>query len=116
MPDVLPIGLLNNNLIDSKLVKRTNQSNDFATTLKNVQDKEKAKTRLKEISYEWESIFINQLLKEMRNSIHKTSLFHGGYAENLFEDMLYDEYAKLIAKSDQFGFAKQIYDQLSKYL
>ncbi|MEW6096169.1 MAG: rod-binding protein [bacterium] len=116
MPNVLPIELLNTNLIDGKFVNRTNQSNDFAAVLKNVQDKEKAKARLKEVSYDLEAIFINQLLKEMRASIHKLPLFHGGYAEEIFEDMLYDEYAKLIAKSDQFGFAKQIYDQLSKYL
>lgn len=116
MPDVLPIGMLNNNLINSKFINRTNQSNDFATTLKNAEDKEKVKMRLKEVSYEMEAIFINQLLKEMRKPIHEVSLFHGGYGEEVFKDMLYDEYAKLIAKSDQFGFAKQIYDQLSKYL
>jgi len=116
MPNVLPIGLLNNNLTEAKFVNKANQSTDFAATLKNAQDKEKAKLRLKEVSYELEAIFINQLLKEMRRSVHKVPFLHGGYAEEVFEDMLYDEYAKLMAKSDHFGFAKQIYDQLSKYL
>ncbi|MEW6620389.1 MAG: rod-binding protein [bacterium] len=116
MPNILPLQLLNNNLPDYKFINKTNQANDFATALKNTQDKEKAKARLKEVSYEMESIFINQLLKEMRKSIHKTSLFHAGFSEEVFEDMLYDEYAKLMAKSDQFGLSKQIYDQLSKYL
>lgn len=116
MPNVLPIELLNNNLIDSKFVNKHNQSNDFAAVLKNAQDKEKAKARLKEVSYELEAIFVNQLLKEMRASVHKTGLFNGGYAEEIYEGMLYDEYAKLIAKSDQFGLANQIYEQLSKYL
>lgn len=114
MPHILPLSLLNHNPLESKF--RTNQSNDFATVLKNVQDKEKSKARLKEVSYELEAIFINQLLKEMRASIHKTSLFHGGYAEEIYESMLYDEYAKLMAKSDQFGLSKQIYEQLSKYV
>ncbi|MEW6606504.1 MAG: rod-binding protein [bacterium] len=112
--NIPPIGLLNNNL--NKFIPRSNQSNDFMTTLKSAEDKEKAKARLKEVSYEMESIFINQLLKEMRKSIHKTNLFHAGFSEEVFEDMLYDEYAKLMAKSDQFGLSKQIYDQLSKYL
>jgi len=116
MPEILPLQLLNNNLTNYKFVNKTNQSNDFVTVLKNVQDKEKAKARLKEVSYELEAIFVNQLLKEMRKSIHKVPFFHGSYAEDIFEDMLYDEYAKLIAKSDHFGLANQVYEQLSKYL
>ncbi len=114
MPTVIPIGI--NNLINNKLIDKTTPSNDFATVLKGAEDKEKAKARLKEISYEVEALFINQLLKEMRASIHKSSLFHGGAAENIFEDMLFDEYAKLMAKSDQFGLSHQIYNQLSMYM
>ncbi|MDI6735591.1 MAG: rod-binding protein [bacterium] len=114
MPTVLPIGI--NNLINGKLSDKTIPSNDFATVLENAQDKEKAKARLKEVSYEVEALFINQLLKEMRASVHKGTLFHGGSAENIFEDMLFDEYAKLMAKSDQFGLSHQIYNQLSEYM
>ncbi|MFH1564016.1 MAG: rod-binding protein [Nitrospirota bacterium] len=114
MPTVLPIEI--NNLINGKFINKTTQSNDFAGVLKNAEDKEKIKARLKEVSYEVEAIFINQLLKEMRTSVPKGSLFHGGSAENIFEDMLFDEYAKLMAKSDQFGLSRQIYDQVSKYL
>ncbi|MDI6780600.1 MAG: rod-binding protein [bacterium] len=74
------------------------------------------KKRLQEASYDLEAIFVNMLLKEMRKSIGKTEMFHGGYAEEIWNDMLYDEYAKNIAKSNKFGMASMIYNQMEKYL
>lgn len=74
------------------------------------------KERLQEASYDLEAIFVNMLLKEMRKSIEKTEMFHGGYAEDMWNDMLYDEYAKNIAKSNKFGMANMIYNQMEKYL
>ncbi|MCE9499885.1 MAG: rod-binding protein, partial [Leptospira sp.] len=41
---------------------------------------------------------------------------HGGYAEDIFEDMLYDEYAKNISKTSSVGIAEEIYLSLSKSL
>ncbi|MFH1860489.1 MAG: rod-binding protein [bacterium] len=85
-----------------------------------VSDREKdlkiEKERLKEASYDLEAIFVNMLLKEMRKSTWKTEMFHGGYAEDMWNDMLYDEYAKNMAKSDKFGIAGMIYNQMEKYL
>ena len=74
------------------------------------------KKRLQEASYDLEAIFVNMLLKEMRKSIEKTEMFHGGYAEDMWDDMLYDEYAKNIAKSNKFGIAGMIYNQMERYL
>ncbi len=74
------------------------------------------KKRLQEASYDLEAIFVNMLLKEMRKSIDKTEMFHGGYAEDMWDDMLYDEYAKNIAKSNKFGIASMIYNQMEMYL
>jgi len=59
---------------------------------------------------------VNMLLDEMRKSTGKTEMFHGGYAEDMWEDMLYDEYAKNIAKSNKFGIANTIYNSMEKYL
>ncbi len=38
---------------------------------------------------------------------------HGGFAEEIFEDMLYDEYALSLSKNSSIGLAKMVYDQLS---
>jgi len=43
-------------------------------------------------------------------------MIHGGYAEDIFEDMLYDEYAKEISKNESLGIAEQIYSSMAKSL
>ncbi|MFH1896823.1 MAG: rod-binding protein [Candidatus Desantisbacteria bacterium] len=79
-------------------------------------DLELRKDKLHEASYNLEAIFVNMLLDEMRKSTGKTEMFHGGYAEGMWEDMLYDEYAKNMAKSNKFGIANTIYHSMEKYL
>ena len=39
-----------------------------------------------------------------------------GMAEEIFEDMLYDEYAKEFSKTKTFGLAEIIYNQMEKYV
>jgi flagellar protein FlgJ len=60
-----------------------------------------------------ESIFIGQMLRTMRNTVMETDFFGKSMAKDIFNDMLYDEYAKLMARTDQFGLARQIYNQLN---
>jgi flagellar protein FlgJ len=67
---------------------------------------------LLDVCYEMESIFVGQMLKTMRKTVMETDFFGKSMAKDIFNDMLYDEYAKLMAKSDAFGLARQIYDQL----
>ena len=69
-------------------------------------------TELLDVCYEMESIFVGQMLKTMRNTIMENDFFGKSMAKDIFNDMLYDEYAKVMAKSDAFGLARQIYDQL----
>lgn len=63
---------------------------------------------------EFESIFINMMLKEMRSTVQKTGLIDGGQAEDIFSDLLYDEYAKDMAKMSGFGLADAVYLELVK--
>jgi len=80
-------------------------------------EKKKAELKkLKKVSYQLESIFINMMLKEMRKNINKYRLIQQNPAEKIFQDMLYQEYSLKIAKSEQLGFAKTVYDRYSKYL
>jgi flagellar protein FlgJ len=68
--------------------------------------------KLLDVSYEMEAIFIGQMLRTMRNTVMETDFFGKSMAKDIFNDMLYDEYAKLMARTDQFGLARQIYNQL----
>lgn len=79
-------------------------------------NKEFEKRRLKEVSEDFEALMINQMLKEMRKTVNKSDLINGGMAEQIFEDMLYDEYSKEFSKTKTFGLSDIIYNQLEKYI
>ena len=70
-------------------------------------------SKLYKVSVEFEAILIKQMLDAMRKSVPKSGLLDGGMAEDFFEDMLYDEYAKKMAQTAQFGLADLIVKQLS---
>ncbi len=71
-------------------------------------------SKLYEQCQEFESIFVNMMLKEMRATVDESGLIDGGQAEDIFSDMLYDEYAKSMTKSAGFGLADAVYLELSR--
>ena len=76
--------------------------------------KEKKSKKLMDACVEAESLFVGQMLKQMRSTIEKGGLINGGQTEEIFTDMLYDQYALNMSKTANFGIAKQMYNQLSK--
>ncbi len=73
------------------------------------------KSKLFEQCRDFESIFVKMMLKEMRNSVDKSdSLISGGWAEDIYSDMLDDQYSKSMADNAGFGLAEQLYKQLSR--
>jgi Rod binding domain-containing protein len=73
------------------------------------------KSKLVEQCQEFESIFVKMMMKEMRSSVDKSdSLLSGGWAEDIYQDMLDDEYSKSMAKTAGFGLADQLYKQLAR--
>ncbi|MBU1082259.1 MAG: rod-binding protein [Spirochaetes bacterium] len=70
--------------------------------------------KLYEQCREFESIFVNMMLKEMRGTVQKSGLIDGGQAEDIFSDMLYDEYAKGMTRNAGFGLADAVYVELSR--
>ena len=70
--------------------------------------------RLYEACQQFEAILIKQMLNSMRKTIQKTGLVDGGMAEEIFEDMLYDEYALKMARSAGFGLSDTLYRELSR--
>jgi len=76
--------------------------------------KEKRSKKLMDACVEAESLFVGQMLKQMRSTVEKGDLINGGQTEEIFTDMLYDQYALNMSKTANFGIAKQMYNQLSK--
>jgi flagellar protein FlgJ len=63
---------------------------------------------------EFESIFVKMMLKEMRKSVDKSDdIMSGGFAEEIYSDMLDDEYSKTMSRNARFGLADQLYRQLA---
>lgn len=71
------------------------------------------KKNLKDVSREFESLFLNLVLKSMRQTIDKSKLMDGGHAEKLYQGMLDSEYAKIMSKMDHTGLGAMIEKQLN---
>lgn len=68
--------------------------------------------KLMDVCRDMEALFIGQMLDAMRKTVHEGDLFGKSMAKDIFRDMLYDEYAKLMARTDQLGLARQMYNQI----
>ncbi|MFP4372775.1 MAG: rod-binding protein [Spirochaetaceae bacterium] len=65
--------------------------------------------RMKEVSEEFESLFVKQMLSAMRDTLNEENrMLHGGTGEEYFQDMLDTEYAKLMSKRADFGIAEMV--------
>ena len=68
--------------------------------------------RLKQACCELESLFIYQLLKEMRATIPDSGLTNSGMAKEIYTSMMDSQLAKEISSERGMGLSKVIYDQL----
>ena len=69
--------------------------------------------KLYQLCLELETFLVKNLLTGMRNTVQKSGLVDDSYAGKMYEDMLYDEYAKSFAQNASFGLAEQAYLQLT---
>ncbi|MDR0557949.1 MAG: rod-binding protein [Treponema sp.] len=60
-----------------------------------------------------ESFLLKNLLNSMRKTVQKSGFIDQGFAGDMYEDMLYDEYAKEFTKDTNFGFAEIAYLELT---
>jgi flagellar protein FlgJ len=60
-----------------------------------------------------ETFLIKNLLSGMRKNVMKSDLLDTGYAGEIYEDMLWDEYAKVYAGEAGFGLAETAYLELT---
>jgi len=111
------IGKINSSKVSKmKELKRKSEGNvSFNDELQRAKNRENKKDRkLWDTCIEMESLFVNNMFKEMRKTVHKSDWTHGGHAEEIFEDMLYDEYSLQVSKNSNLGLAKMIYEQMSQ--
>ena len=110
-----------------KSLEKTASENTFADAVDSASGEEKSlsardahrkkqEAKLWDACVQTESLFVARMLKEMRSTVHKGEILNGGQTEEIFQDMLYDEYALSISKNANLGIAKNMYDQMSKIL
>lgn len=64
-------------------------------------------SELYEKSMELENYFVKQMISQMRKTVMKSK--ESDFAQQTYEDMLFDEYSTMMTKNAGFGIADQIY-------
>ena len=71
---------------------------------------DKKLNELKEISNQFESIFINQILKQARKNKIENGLFDSE-AINTFNSMIDEQYSEILSKKTNFGISEALFNQ-----
>ncbi len=105
----MEIGKMNNYLINNAM-----NAKDSVTSQKRLENLKVAKDdeRLMETCRDFESIFVNMMLRQMKNTLPEGGLIEKSQATEIFEDMHMEELSKEMSKGEGMGIAKMMYEQL----
>ncbi|MCX7984365.1 MAG: lytic transglycosylase domain-containing protein [Bacteroidetes bacterium] len=71
------------------------------------------KTKLRKAVQEFEAIFVNTMLKAMKQTIQKEESDDQSFGSDLFDDLFNIEVAKAVSKQGSFGIAETLYKKLT---
>ena len=98
--------------ISGMQIQEAKDQSVVSKTQDHIQDKEK----IKKVASDFESLFVDMLLRSMRKTVVKSGLIDGGNAENIYQSMLDSEYSKSMSEQKVFGLAaaieRQLYDMM----
>ncbi|QEK13206.1 hypothetical protein FQB35_13515 [Crassaminicella thermophila] len=105
-----PISLspINKGQYEKSKVKEDSFKNALEQAKKAKDDK-----KLLDACRQFESMFVNMMLKNMRNTIKEDGFIKKSYAREIFEGMLDEKLAEEASKGQGIGIAKEMYKQLS---
>ena len=98
--------------ITLKLNSKPHNQNNIDTNKLNSDKKLK---ELKEISNQFESIFVNQVLKQARKGKVAEGILNSE-AEETFNSLIDQEYSKVLSEKSNFGIAEALYDQFKHHV
>jgi len=96
--------------------KAQNSENKFQEILNKAAKGKEDDEKLMDACQQFESIFVHQMISQMRAAIPEGGLFEKSQGEKIFQDMLDEKYAENISKAGGIGLAKILYNQLSDTL
>ncbi|MBT3513816.1 MAG: hypothetical protein HOB32_04000 [Nitrospina sp.] len=97
-----------NSILPQMEQSRLSELNHLANPARGKSNKE-----LIAVAKQFESVFIHQLLKSMRSSVQKSSLFDS-HASKMFESLHDEEMSKLMSEQKGIGLADVIYRDLAR--
>ena len=74
--------------------------------------KDMSPEKVREQAQEFEAFFLSQILNTMFKGIETDGMFGGGHGEEVFRELQFQEYGKVIAKSGGIGIADAIVRQM----
>lgn len=85
--------------------------NTLQTTIPSaIANKENAEIRA--VANDFESLFVNYMLKVMKDNVNRSDLLPEAPGRKVYESMLDEEYAKTISEKKQFGISDMVYNYL----
>ena len=73
-----------------------------------------SEAELREVSKNFESIFMGMLMKEMRNSVQKSGLLGNSQGMEFFESMYDEQLTRQLASSGGIGIGHMVYERLKQ--
>jgi len=72
--------------------------------------------RMKEAAKAFEAHFINMMFRQMRSTVNHNEggIFERSSTEELFQELLDEQFAEIAAERGSFGLARQMYEQLRR--
>ena len=106
-------GLINNSFNQIKTNKEDEKFNEFKEILDKANPKNEAEDeKLQEVCKEFEQYFVKEMYKAMKKTVNYDNFMGYSQAEEIFSDMLDDEYIKGMSSGNGIGLAKMMYEQI----
>lgn len=99
-------------------IKQISKQNQFDNTIRKVDKSNKAaeEKKLKEACDGFEEIFVHKMFQVMRSSSPKDGIMSGGRGEEIFQDMLDENYSKMITKNGSLGLSRVIFKDAKEFI
>jgi len=118
--DISSITSYNSNLMQANLDKAEQTKTSSFESILNQAVENKDKQELKEACKQFESYFVGYIFKQMQNSVYSinqgNSFVNRSQGEEIFTEMLLEEYSNTAANHGGIGLADMMYKQLSRNL
>ncbi len=103
-----------NDILMKKYSSNIDKLTKEASSMKNVNNKKNNDKALKKACKDFESFFINYMLKEMRKTVPKYDIIPETNAKKIFDSMFYEKISDRLADKGGIGIANMIYENVKQ--